>query len=326
MVQNPMSLPSPRPEVRWVEVGPDHAGQRLDNFLMRECKGIPKSHLYKAIRGGEVRVNKGRVAVDHRLVEGDVIRVPPWREAAVSQAPVPPGQFPVVFEDDVLLVIDKPAGVAVHGGSGVSFGVIEQLRAARPAGRFLELVHRLDRDTSGLLMLAKRRSALLALHAALREGRARKRYLALVEGAWQNDRQHLRDPLRKWITRSGERRVKVDPEGQSAHTVVSLLRQWPAFSLVEAELRTGRTHQIRVHLAHAGHPIAGDDKYGSDAARAQLVRQWGFRRMFLHAGVLEFEHPLEARPLVLSAPLPQACEQLLQALGEPRRQPGTLSG
>src|SRR5690625_4794065 len=292
MVQNPMSSSPRHPEVRWGEVSPDHAGQRLDNFLMRECKGVPKSHLYKAIRGGQVRVDKGRVPVDHRLAAGDVVRVPPWRVPAQQQLGAPPAQFPVIYEDDTLLVIDKPAGVAVHGGSGVSFGVIEQLRAARPAGRFLELVHRLDRDTSGLLILAKRRSALLGMHAALRENRAGKYYLALVEGAWHNDRQHLRAPLLKWTTRSGERRVRVDNEGQAAHTVITLQRQWPNFSLVEAELRTGRTHQIRVHLAHAGHPIAGDDKYGSDPIRLELARTWGFRRMFLHASRLEFEHPI----------------------------------
>ncbi|MGE4334797.1 MAG: RluA family pseudouridine synthase [Pigmentiphaga sp.] len=309
----------PAPAVRWIEVDAEHAGQRLDNYLLRECKGIPKSHLYKAIRGGQVRINRGRVGVDYRLAAGDLIRIPPWREAEGGRTPVPPGQFPLVFEDDALLVIDKPAGVAVHGGSGVAFGVIEQLRASRPEARFLELVHRLDRDTSGLLMLAKKRSALVALHAALREGRTQKKYLALVEGQWLNQRQHIRLPLLKWTTRTGERRVRVDAEGQAAHTIVTLRRRWAEFSLVEAELRTGRTHQIRVHLASSGHAIVGDDKYGSDALRERMLRQWGFGRMFLHAHTLALRHPLTDAPLAFEAPLPPACEQLLARLGEPAR-------
>jgi len=303
--------------VRWIEVDAEHAGQRLDNYLLRECKGIPKSHLYKAIRGGQVRINRGRVGVDYRLVAGDLIRIPPWREAEDGRAPVPPGQFSLVFEDDALLVIDKPAGVAVHGGSGVAFGVIEQLRASRPEARFLELVHRLDRDTSGLLMVAKKRSALVALHAALREGRTQKKYLALVEGQWLNQRQHIRLPLLKWTTRTGERRVRVDAEGQTAHTIVTLRQRWPEFSLVEADLRTGRTHQIRVHLASSGHAIVGDDKYGNDAVRERMARQWGFGRMFLHAHTLALRHPLTDAPLAFEAPLPSACEQLLARLGQP---------
>lgn len=300
--------------MRWVEVGDEHAGQRLDNFLLRECKGVPKSHLYKAIRGGEVRVNRGRVGVDYRLASGDVIRIPPWREAQTQRAVVPPGKFVIVFEDDAFIVLDKPAGLAVHGGSGVSFGVIEQLRATRPQAKFLELVHRLDRDTSGLLMVAKKRSALIALHEALREGRTTKKYLALVEGQWLNQRQHIRLPLQKWTTRSGERRVRVDEAGQSAHTIVTLQQRWQDFSLLEAELRTGRTHQIRVHLAASGHAIVGDEKYGSDEVRAWVSRELKFSRMFLHAHTLALEHPLTAEPLAFEAPLPPACTALLQRL------------
>lgn len=302
------------PAVRFVQIDAGHAGQRIDNFLLRECKGVPKSHVYKAIRDGQVRVNKGRVSAERRLDEGDVVRIPPMRLPEPS-APryVPAGDFPVVFEDDALLVINKPAGVAVHGGSGVSFGVIEQLRAARPEQKFLELAHRLDRETSGLLMVAKKRKSLLALHDMMRQGQGRKHYQALVVGDWVNDRQHLRQPLLKWLTASGERRVKVDPLGKPAHTIVTLLKRFGRYSLVGAELRTGRTHQIRVHLASSGHPIVGDDKYGPDQVRAQFAAR-GFARMFLHACRLEIAHPLSGEPLVLTAELPPECRQLLDSL------------
>jgi 23S rRNA pseudouridine955/2504/2580 synthase len=286
----------------------------LDNFLVGVCKGVPKSHVYKAIRSGQVRVNKGRAQADYRLEAGDVLRVPPMRLAQPGQArAAPPAQFPIVYEDEAMLVVDKPAGVAVHGGSGVSFGVIEQLRAARP-GALLELAHRLDRETSGLLIVAKQRKALVALHQMMRESAGRKVYQALVVGDWVNDRQHLRQPLLKWLTPSGERRVRVDAQGKPAHTIVTLLRRYGGYSLVQAELRTGRTHQIRVHLAFNGFPIAGDEKYGSDEVRARFATL-GFKRMFLHAGRLELPHPLTGEPLLLEAPLPPACEALLQQLG-----------
>lgn len=302
------------PSVRMVEVTEDQDGQRLDNFLMRICKGVPKSHIYKAVRGGEVRVNKGRVAPDARLSVGDLVRVPPMRLPAPDEKRVvPASEFPIVFEDEALLVIDKPAGTAVHGGSGVSFGVIEALRASRPDARFLELAHRLDRDTSGLLMIAKKRSALLALHEMFRTGGGKKHYLALVEGDWVNARQHIRLPLTKWTTQTGERRVKVEADGQVAHTIVSAMRRFNGYSLVDAELRTGRTHQIRVHLASSGFPIVGDDKYGRDETRAQFSKL-GFTRMFLHACRLEMPHPLTKDPLVLEAPLPPSCEKILQKL------------
>jgi 23S rRNA pseudouridine955/2504/2580 synthase len=302
-------------ETRLITIAPEHEGQRVDNYLLRLCKGVPKSHLYKAIRGGQVRVNKGRVGADYRLAAGDVLRVPPLRlPDPGAPRPVPGAEFPVVFEDEALLVIDKPAGVAVHGGSGVSFGVIEQLRAARPGERFLELAHRLDRETSGLLMIAKKRAALLALHAMLREGKGDKRYYALVEGDWVNDRQHIKLPLSKWTAASGERRVKVDRErGLPSHTVVTLTKRYGEYSLVDAELRTGRTHQIRVHLAASGFPIVGDDKYGRDATRAAFAKL-GFNRMFLHAWRMTLPHPLSGETLTLNAPLPEACERLLARL------------
>ncbi len=302
------------PSVRLVRIDPEEAGQRIDNFLLRLCKGVPKSHIYKAIRNGEVRVNKGRIAADYRIEAGDAVRIPPIRLPR-SDAPrrVPPAAFPVVYEDDAMLVIDKPAGVAVHGGSGVSFGVIEQLRAARPHEPFLELAHRLDRETSGLLILAKRRKALTALHDMMREGGGRKHYQALVVGDWVNDRQHIRLPLLKWLTASGERRVKVDAQGKPAHTIITLQKRYGRYSLLGAELRTGRTHQIRVHLAAGGHPIVGDDKYGSDEVRAHFARL-GLERMFLHACRLELPHPLTGEPLCLTAPLPPACLKILDYL------------
>ncbi|WP_043680861.1 RluA family pseudouridine synthase [Castellaniella defragrans] len=311
--------PAPPPAVRLVVVGTEHEGQRLDNFLLRVCKGVPKSHVYKAIRDGQVRVNKGRSRADVRLASGDSVRIPPLRlPAPGAAAPVPPADFPVLYEDAHLLVIDKPAGVAVHGGSGVSFGVIEQLRAARPAERLLELAHRLDRETSGVLMVARSRKALVALHDMMRESRGRKHYLALVVGDWVNDRQHIRLPLLKYLTPDGERRVRVDALGKPAHTIVTLQRRYAGrYSLVGAELRTGRTHQIRVHLAAQGHPIAGDEKYGPDAVRAALAAQ-GFRRMFLHAHRLEIPHPVSGEPLVFESPLPPACRALLDQLEHAR--------
>jgi len=297
-----------------VQVGTEQAGQRIDNFLLRLCKGVPKSHIYKAIRSGEVRVNKGRTSADYRVEEGDTVRIPPIRlPRADEPRPVPPACFPVIYEDDAMLVINKPAGVAVHGGSGVSFGVIEQLRAARPQAPFLELAHRLDRETSGLLIIAKKRKALVALHDMMREGGGRKHYQALVVGDWVNDRQHIRLPLLKWLTAAGERRVRVDAQGKAAHTIITMQKRYGRYSLVGAELRTGRTHQIRVHLASSGHPIVGDDKYGSDEVRAHFARL-GLERMFLHAGRLELPHPLSGEPLQLEAPLPPACLKILDYL------------
>jgi 23S rRNA pseudouridine955/2504/2580 synthase len=298
-----------------VEVGAESEGQRVDNFLMRVCKGVPRSHIYRVLRTGEVRVNSRRVKATYRLQPGDRVRIPPLRTAGRAAKPAPPTASlpPVVYEDDALLVIDKPSGLAVHGGSGVSFGVIEQFRAARPQLKFLELVHRLDRDTSGLLVLAKKRSALTALHAALREGRVRKEYLALVKGAWRNDKQRVSLPLKKFLTQSGERRVSVDREGRESQTVFRKKRGLRDFTLLSAELLTGRTHQIRVHLTHLGFPIAGDDKYGDFELNRALAKQ-GLKRMFLHAGELEFTHPLSGAAVKLHASLPEDLSRFLDSL------------
>ncbi len=309
-------------------IGPEDAGQRIDNFLLRICKGVPKSHVYQVLRSGQVRVNKGRIAQTYRLAEGDLVRVPPMRmsaqtgESGAAAERVPAAEFPVLLEDDALLVIDKPAGVAVHGGSGVSFGVIEQLRAARPTAKFLELVHRLDRETSGILVLAKKRSALVNLHEQIRDGGGMdKRYLALVrgtQGEWQNKRQHVKLPLFKYTAADGERRVRVQSDGLASHTVFNLLRKCGEFALLEAELKTGRTHQIRVHLASSGFPIAGDDKYGDFALNRQLQRagdgHGALKRMFLHAYRLAFTHPLSGEPVSVEAPLPPECRRFLDSL------------
>lgn len=293
-------------EVRHEKVDEASAGQRIDNFLLRYCKGVPKSHVYRILRSGEVRVNGGRVAPTYKLRDGDDVRIPPVRTAVPTSAPAIPAGVPlrVVFEDDALLVVDKPAGLAVHGGSGVSFGVIEQLRRQRPEARFLELAHRLDRETSGLLIVAKKRSALTALHDMLREGQIEKRYLTLVAGRWLNPLQHIKAALHKYLTEEGERRVSVNREGKPAHSIVRLGRRWQSASLVEVELKTGRTHQIRVHLSHLGFPLCGDDKYGNFALNKQLERQ-GLRRMFLHAASLRFRHPLSDQELALESPLPE---------------------
>ncbi len=308
-----------------LEVGEEGVGQRIDNFLLRVAKGVPKSHIYRIVRSGEVRVNKGRIAADYRLQLGDMIRVPPIRVAEKSShAVVPAREFAIVFADDALTVLDKPAGVAVHGGSGVSFGVIEQLRQARPDARFLELAHRLDRETSGLLIVATKRSALVKLHDLFRDGGISKRYLALVKGRWQNALQHVRLPLNKYLTAEGERRVSVGEGGKEAHSIVRLLARWENFSLVEVELKTGRTHQIRVHLAHLGFPIAGDDKYGDFKLNRDL-QSAGLKRMFLHAAKLSFTHPLSGEALVLEAPLPPELQQFLTRIdSNEKRSHGTI--
>jgi 23S rRNA pseudouridine955/2504/2580 synthase len=270
------------------------------------------------LRSGEVRVNSRRVRATYRLETGDRVRIPPVRVAtpAVPRPGKGPadrgvlGQFPL-FEDEILLAIDKPAGVAVHGGSGISMGAIERLRSERPSLRFLELVHRLDRETSGVLLLAKRRSALTTVHAQLRSGAVEKRYLVLVFGNWPNQRQSVRLRLRKYVTGGGERRVVVDDEGAAAHTIFNLVERFDNFSLLEAELKTGRTHQIRVHLSHLGYPIAGDDKYGDFAANKLLAKE-GLKRMFLHAASMTFRHPQSGEQVTIRAPLPQELAQYLE--------------
>jgi 23S rRNA pseudouridine955/2504/2580 synthase len=303
-------------EARLAVIDDAAAGQRIDNWLLRELKGVPRSHVYRLLRSGEVRVDSRRVQATHRLQPGERVRVPPVRMSASPARPAPPRPdpgFTAVHEDDALLVIDKPAGVAVHGGSGISFGVIEQLRAARPGLRSLELAHRLDRETSGLLMLAKKRSALTALHADLRQGRVRKEYLALVKGRWRGGARRVSAPLRKYVTGEGERRVSVDREqGLPSSTVFEVEAAFDDSTLLRATLETGRTHQIRVHLAHVGHPILGDDKYGDFALKKALVRE-GLKRMFLHAARLELAHPLTRAPLALEAPLPPELAGFLDA-------------
>jgi 23S rRNA pseudouridine955/2504/2580 synthase len=308
------AAPRPAPAVRLHHIEDHEAGQRIDNFLLRELKGVPRSHVYRLLRAGEVRVNSARVDATCRLQTGDAVRIPPVRTAAPKVASAPrrdPG-FPVVFEDDALLVIDKPAGVAVHGGSGVSFGVIEQLRAARPALRFLELVHRLDKETSGLLMLAKKRSALTQLHAAMRANEVRKVYFAMVKGAWTAPARNVSLALRKYLTPEGERRVSVDREGMASRTRFELVQRAGSYTLLRAILETGRTHQIRVHLAHLGFPILGDDKYGDYELNRRLTKG-GLKRMFLHAGELRLTHPLNGTPLRLEAPLPPDLAAFLAA-------------
>jgi 23S rRNA pseudouridine955/2504/2580 synthase len=301
----------------WHEVGEEGEGQRVDNYLTRLLKGVPKSHVYRILRSGEVRVNSRRVGPDHRLQVGDRLRVPPIKTAARAEpaAGTVRQRFTgrVIHEDDALLVLDKPAGTAVHGGSGVSSGVIEQLRHERPDARFLELVHRLDRDTSGVLVLAKKRSALTDLHRQLREGAAQKLYLTLATGRWTDARRNVKLALHKYVLASGERRVRVQDEGQASQTIFRLQRSWPEFSLLEAELKTGRTHQIRVHLAHLGHPIAGDDKYGDFDLNKTLGRH-GLKRMFLHAAKLTVVHPLTGKPVTFEAPLPPELATFLEQL------------
>jgi 23S rRNA pseudouridine955/2504/2580 synthase len=339
--------------VQHVVIDEASEGQRLDNFLVKLLKGVPKTHVYRVIRSGEVRVNKGRAGADTRLAMGDEVRIPPVRVADRSDAPVAPArEFPVVFEDDFLIAIDKPAGVAVHGGSGVSSGVIEQLRQARPAAKFLELVHRLDKETSGLLLIAKKRSALVVLQDQLRQRETGKTYAALVIGAWPARRKVIDVALHKTLTAGGERRVHAVEEdhedGRRSITLVRIAQSFGprspqgavgagppggrsavlgrpgdgCFTLLDVTIKTGRTHQIRVHLTHEGHAIVGDEKYGDFAlnkamARGAAVPGCRFERMFLHAKYLRFTHPGSNEVIELAAPLPAECAALIHALAQP---------
>jgi 23S rRNA pseudouridine955/2504/2580 synthase len=287
-----------------LEVGEEGETQRLDNFLLRRMKGVPKSHVYRVVRSGEVRVNSARVKPDYRLKLGDKVRVPPVRVADSSSKPAArPIEYPVVHEDPSILVVNKPSGVAVHGGSGVSQGVIEALRAARPEAKILELVHRLDRDTSGLLIVAKKRGALVELHRMLRDGEVEKIYVAAVKGVPAGKHFDIKDPLHKYVNAKGERRVAVKEGGMEAITRVKVLGSSGELSFLQLRLLTGRTHQIRVHLAYAGFPVLGDDKYGDFELNRALARQ-GVKRLFLHARRLAFKHPVEGKPVRLDAPLP----------------------
>ncbi len=316
------------PAAQFVEIGPDAEGQRLDNYLLRVLKGVPKTHVYRIIRSGEVRVNKGRAEAATRLALGDSVRLPPLRlsERAEEKADAmarstPARSFPVLYEDEAFLAIDKPAGVAVHGGSGVDFGVIEQLRMARPGAPMLELVHRLDRETSGVLLVAKKRSALRQLQDQFRERETGKTYLALALGQWPARRKVLDKPLVRYLLpgkpgTEGERRVRIaaadDPQGMRSITLVRVAETFADYSLLEVTIKTGRTHQIRVHLASEGHAIAGDDKYGDFALNKALVRQ-GLSRMFLHAWRLRLTHPASGETVQLEAALPPELAGFLAA-------------
>lgn len=305
------SATSPAVEVKWLTVDEESAGQRLDNFLIRHLKGVPKTHVYRIIRSGEVRVNKGRASADTRIETGDVVRLPPVRisdkVAEKAARPAPGREFPLLLEDDALMAIDKPSGVAVHGGSGVSFGVIEQLRQARPLAKLLELVHRLDRETSGILLVAKKRSALKHLQDQFRERETGKTYLALVQGSWPEKLKVIDSALHKFLLPDGERRVKVtsneDPDGMRSITLVKVAERLVGCTLLEVTIKTGRTHQIRVHLASQGHPIAGDDKYG-DFEWNKVLQKQGLKRMFLHAWRLQFSHPATGKRVELKSSLP----------------------
>ena len=315
--------------VSLITVAEHEAGQRLDNYLIKILKGVPKSHIHRIIRAGEVRLNKKRCKPDSRIQTGDLLRIPPVRTAEKQRSSenraqaVPAREFTIIYEDDALLVIDKPAGIAVHGGSGVSFGVIEQIRRARPEARYLELVHRLDKDTSGLLMIAQKRSALVKLHEAIRNDHPKKIYLALGVGKLPNDSFHVKLPLFKYTGAQGEKMVRVSEDGQSAHTIFRVLNRFSDdllhqvglshLTLVQATLKTGRTHQIRVHLQSQHCPIAGDERYGDYQANKRL-QKLGLKRMFLHAAELHLDHPLTGEKLILKAPLPQDLAQFVLML------------
>lgn len=306
---------------RELTIDEHHAGQRIDNFLIARLKGLPRTRIYRILRRGEVRVNKGRIRQHYRLQHGDVVRIPPLRLAPSPTTERAPAaalrervEECILFEDRGLIVLDKPSGVAVHGGSGRSHGVIEALRASRGDGRYLELVHRLDRDTSGCLMIAKRRSVLTALHAAFREGKVDKRYLVLVQGRWRGGARDVNAGLRRNVLQSGERLVRVDASGKAGRTRFVPRESGASASFLEARPFTGRTHQIRVHAASVGHPVAGDTKYG-DRDFNRDMRGQGLRRLFLHAASLAFENPGEQAPATVEAPLPAELRRVLAGLG-----------
>ncbi|MFP1828659.1 23S rRNA pseudouridine(955/2504/2580) synthase RluC [Lonsdalea quercina] len=308
------------PSVQFLTVSDEEAGQRIDNFLRTKLKGVPKSMIYRILRKGEVRINKKRVKPEYKLLDGDLIRIPPVRTSEREEAQVSVGLAKVsaladciIYEDDYLLVLNKPSGTAVHGGSGLSFGVIEGLRALRAEARFLELVHRLDRDTSGVLLVAKKRSSLRALHEQLRSKGMQKDYLALVRGQWQSHCKAVKAPLLKNILQSGERIVRVNSEGKPSETRFKVEERFEHATLVKASPVTGRTHQIRVHTLHAGHPIAFDDRYGDRDFDAQLAGT-GLKRLFLHAQALKFEHPNTGETLRVEAPLDNELRRCLQLL------------
>ncbi|WP_284346653.1 23S rRNA pseudouridine(955/2504/2580) synthase RluC [Pasteurella multocida] len=308
--------------VKMLTISEDEAGQRIDNYLLAKLKGVPKSLIYRILRKGEVRVNKGRIKPEYKLQANDIVRVPPVRISEKEQAPISTKlnkvsqlEKQILFEDECLLVLNKPSGIAVHGGSGLSFGVIEALRTLRPDARFLELVHRLDRDTSGILLVAKKRSALRSLHEQLREKTVQKDYLALVRGQWQSHCKVVKAPLLKNELSSGERIVRVSEQGKPSETRFSIEERYEYATLVKASPVTGRTHQIRVHTQYAGHPIALDDKYGDKHFDEQMT-QLGLTRLFLHAFSIRFEHPKTGETLRINAPLDPEMKKILGALRE----------
>ncbi|MGH8312260.1 MAG: RluA family pseudouridine synthase [Gammaproteobacteria bacterium] len=308
-----------RPKARHVSIASEQAEQRLDNFLLRELKGVPKGHVYRLLRTGQVRVNGRRAKPDYRLAGGDEIRIPPVHQSEAGPQARPGSrqqavlQAAIVHADEFLLVLNKPPGWAVHGGSGVSLGVIEALRAMRPGERHLELVHRLDRDTSGCLLVARKPAVLRALHAALRAGQVDKRYLALLAGVWSGGPLQVRVALQKNVLQSGERMVKVAEDGREAESHFRPVRRFRDATLMEVAIRTGRTHQIRVHAAHLGYPVLGDEKYGAREANRHF-RSLGLQRMFLHAASLGFVHPATGVPMQVTAPLDAQLQTLLDRL------------
>lgn len=319
--------PIKKSTVKFVTISHDEAGQRVDNFLINQLKGIPKSMIYRIIRKGEVRVNKGRIKADYKLKGDDIVRIPPVKRPEKKQPEISKNltqvnqlESQIIFEDSHLLVLNKPSGMAVHGGSGLSFGIIEALRSLRPDARYLELVHRLDRDTSGILLVAKKRSALRHLHKQLREKTVQKEYLALVRGEWQSRCKVVNAPLKKNELASGERIVRVNQEGKASETRFKIEERFsPRATLVKALPVTGRTHQIRVHTLHAGHPIAFDDKYGDKEFDAYM-KQFGINRLFLHAYAIHFTHPKTDEKLVLTAPLDSDLKNVLNKLREQKNE------
>lgn len=305
--------------VQFLEIDPEYAGQRIDNFLFTHLKGVPKSHIYRIIRTGEVRRNGGRIHAQDRLVAGDRIRVPPIRVSEAAAVPelatgvLPRIESRILFEDDDMMIINKPSGMAVHGGSGISYGLIEALREMRPRAKSLELVHRLDRDTSGCLLVAKKRSALKHLHEQFRSDQVEKCYLALLAGVWPKARLTVDAPLKKNILQSGERMVKVSAEGKSAVTVFVRAESYQKATLVQAKPVTGRTHQIRVHAQHLGHGILGDERYGDQNANREF-RQLGLKRLFLHAESTRFRHPRTSDMMRFEAPLDAELSAFLKSL------------
>lgn len=306
------------PRVREVTIDEGSDGQRIDNFLLKELKGVPKSRIYRILRKGEVRVNKGRIKADYRLKRGDRVRIPPIRVAESSHsAPISADSAKfienhIIFEDERYLIIDKPSGLAVHGGSGVSLGVIEALRAARPEAPFLELGHRLDRDTSGCLVLAKKRSALREFQELMRSNRVEKRYLCLVKGRWKGSRHEVNVPLAKNVLKSGERVVRAQPDGKEALSIFEKVTAFRDATLMRVELITGRTHQVRVHAQYSGHPIGGDDKYGDDEFN-RLMKERGLKRLFLHSAEIAFT-PKEGVTVRVEAPLEPVLNHVLANL------------